>query len=200
MRRSVGRVMLLVALGVCAAGAATAQAAKGLDTPSPRHGFWFAVGAASGSVGMNCSGCTSDRKSGASGTVRMGGTLSPHWLLGGEIDGWAKSESGVDMTVASVAVVASWYPSRTGGFFLKFGLGGLAYHEEDPDASKSDITGAAGVFGLGYDLRVGRSFALTPYLNSIASSNSRIKLNGTSVPLVSMNPNLVQFGVALSWY
>jgi hypothetical protein len=200
MRQRLGRVALVLALGVGAAGSATAQAAKGLDAPSRRHGFWFAVGAASGSVGMSCSGCSSDRKSAPSGTVRMGGTLSPHWLLGGEIDGWAKSESGVEMMVASVLVVASWYPSRTGGLFLKFGLGGLAYHEDDPDSTKWDITGGAGIFGLGYDIPVGRTFSITPYLNSIASSNSRITVNGGAVPLVTMNPNLVQFGITLSWF
>jgi hypothetical protein len=199
MRRRIGRVVLLAVLGVCAAGAARAQV-KGADgLPSRRQGFWFAIGAASGSVGMECSGCGSDRETGVSGTVRLGGTLSPHWLLGGEIDGWSKSKSGVDMALANVALVASWYPSRTGGFFLKLGLGGLAYSEDD-GTDKTEVTGASAIVGLGYDIPVGRTFAITPYLNSIASSSGKVKFNGTSVPLISMNPNLVQLGVSLSWY
>ena len=199
MRRSVGRVVLLVAFGMCAAGAASAQLTKAVESPSPRQGFWFSIGAAAGSVGMDCSGCGTNRENGPSGTLRLGGTLSPHWLLGGEIDGWGKSKNGLDMTFASAVIVASWYPSRTGGFFLKLGFGGLSYTEDD-GTDKTEATGAAGLFGLGFDIPLGRTFALTPYINSIASSNAKVKINGQSVPLVSINPNLVQFGVALSWY
>lgn len=198
MRRRIERVVLLAALCVGAAGAAQAQL-KGVEEPSRRQGFWFAIGAASGSLGISCSGCGDHRETGASATVRIGGTLSPHWLLGGEIDGWAKSQSGVNLAFANVALVASWYPSRTGGFFLKLGIGAARYTEDD-GTDKTELTGGSGLFGLGFDIPVGTSFAITPYLNSIATSDSKVKMNGVSVPLVSLNPNLVQLGVALSWY
>jgi len=137
MRRSVKVVLGVLLLSLAAANVALAQK-RSDGTPVRRQGFWFGLGLAAGSVGMECSGCPSDRKSGGSGYIRLGGTLSPHWLLGAEINGWARSESGVDMALANVAFVASWYPSRTGGFFLKFGFGGMGYTEDDGSDKAGD--------------------------------------------------------------
>jgi hypothetical protein len=198
VRRSVVVVLSVLSLSVAAANVAAAQK-KGDDALPRRQGFWIGLGAAAGSAGMECNGCGSDRQGGGSGYIRLGGTLSPHWLLGGEIDGWARSESGTDMVLANVAITASWYPSRTGGFFLKFGLGGLAYAEE-AGSNKLEVAGASGIVGIGFDLPIGRSLSLTPFLNSIASSKSKVKFNGTELPGIEANPNLVQFGLALSWH
>lgn len=200
MQGRVLEVLGVVALGLAAATAASAQVKYSGAAPARRHGFWIGVGLAGGSAGLECTGCTStSRKSGGSGTIRLGGTLGPHWLLGGEIDGWTRSESGVDMVLANAALVASWYPSRTGGFFLKFGVGGLAYSEDD-GTNKTETSGGSGIFGLGWDIPLGPTLAITPYLNSMASSGSKVKVNGQEVPLISINPNLVQFGIQLSWF
>jgi hypothetical protein len=198
VHRSVVVVLGALTLSLAAANAAVAQ--KKPDDAAPRRqGFWFGLGAAAGSVGMDCSICSSKRLTGGAGYVRLGGTLSPHWLLGGEIDGWARSESGVDRAVANVAITASWYPSRTGGFFLKFGLGALTYRSGTAP-NNLEMTGASGIFGLGYDVPIGRSLSLTPFLNSIATSKSKLKVNGSELTGVEVNPNLVQFGLALSWH
>jgi hypothetical protein len=198
VRRSIVAVLGVLLVSLATANAAVAQ--KKYDDAAPRRqGFWFGLGAAAGSVGMECSGCSSDRKTGGSGYVRLGGTLSPHWLLGGEISGWARSESGVNMALANVAITASWYPSRTGGFFLKFGLGALAY-QEDGGIAKFEVSGASGIVGIGFDLPIGRSLSLTPFLNSIASSKSKVKLNGSELAGIEANPNLLQVGLALSWH
>jgi hypothetical protein len=196
VRRSVLVVLGALALSLAAANAAVAQK-KSDDAPSRRQGFWFGLGAAAGSVGMDCSICSSTRLTGASGYVRMGGTLNPHWLLGGEIDAWTRSIGGVSKTVASAAVTASWYPSRTGGFFVKFGLGALTYRSGDAP-NNLEMTGASGIFGLGYDVPISPSLSLTPFLNSIATSKSKLKVNGAVLTGVEVNPNLVQFGLALS--
>lgn len=198
MRRSVMVALGVLLLSLAAAHVGLAQV-KADGTPVRRQGFWFGLGAAAGSVGMECSGCPSDRENGGSGSIRFGGTLSPHWLLGAEIDGWARSESGVDMVLANVALVASWYPSRTGGFFLKFGLGGLAYSKDDGSA-KRETAGGSAIIGIGFDIPIGRTVSLTPFLNSMASSSSKLKINGTEIPLIDINPNLVQFGLALSFH
>jgi hypothetical protein len=198
MRRSVMVVLGVLSLSLAAANGAVAQK-KTDGAPSRRQGFWFGLGAAAGSAGMECTGCGSDRKSGGSGYVRLGGTLSPHWLLGAEIDGWARSESGTDMALANVAFTASWYPSRTGGFFLKFGLGALAYQEDD-GTDKTEVAGGSAIIGIGFDIPIGRRSSLTPFLNSIASSKSTVKFNGTEMTGFEANPNLVQVGLALSWH
>jgi len=198
MRRSVKVVLGVLLLSLAAANVALAQR-KADGTPVRRQGFFVGLGVGAGSVGIECSGCPSDRKSGGSGYIRLGSTLGAHWLLGAEIDGWTRSESGVDMVLANVALVASWYPSRTGGFFLKFGFGGVAYQEDD-GTDKTETAGAGGIIGIGYDIPLGRTVSLTPFLNSIASSGSTVKFNGTKIPGVEINPNLVQVGLALSFH
>lgn len=198
MRRSVKVVLGVLLLSLAAAHVALAQK-KSDGTPVRRQGLWFGLGLAAGSVGFECNGCPSDRTSGGSGYIRLGGTLGAHWLLGAEINGWAKSESGLDMALANVALVASWYPSRTGGFFLKLGLGGLAYQEDD-GSDKTETAGGSAIVGIGYDIPIGRTVSLTPFLNSIASSSSTVKYAGTEIPGVEINPNLVQFGLALSFH
>lgn len=198
MRRSVMVALGVLLLSLAAANAALAQV-KAAGAPVRRQGFFFGLGLGAGSIGFQCSGCDSTRQSGGSGYLRLGGALSPHWLLGAEIDGWAKSENGVDVALANVALVASWYPSRTGGFFLKFGIGGMGYSAES-GSIKAETMGGSGIVGIGYDVRLGRSFSLTPYVNWMASSGSAAKINGVEVPLIEINPNLVQVGLALSWY
>jgi hypothetical protein len=193
------RMSAVVAVVVLAAtGDGLAQDVKKPDGQSPRHGLYLSVGAGGGSVGFECSICNSDnRTGGASGYIGLGGTLSPHWRLGGEVNVWGRSEGGVDRVAVAVQFVAAWYPSRTGGFFVKAGVGGLAHAEDD---GTNELTASGGSFslGIGYDVRIGRSLAITPFLNSIATSKSTVQLNGAKVPGVEVNPNLVQVGLALS--
>jgi len=198
MRRSVTVSLGVLLLSLAAANAAVAQT-KADGTPVRRQGLFFALGLGAGSTGFQCSGCDSTRLSGGSGYLRLGGALSPHWLLGVEIDGWANGDDGVDKALANVALVASWYPSRTGGFFLKFGVGGMGYSAES-GSIKAETMGGSGIVGIGYDVRLGRSFSLTPYVNWMASSNSTVKINGVEVPVIEINPNLVQVGLALSLF
>jgi hypothetical protein len=151
-------------------------------------------------VGADCASCSNVRTSGLSGNIRLGGTLSQRWLLGFESNGWVHSESGVDETLGFGSIVAIWYPSRTGAFFLKFGLGGMGYKATD---GIDDITATAGAatIGIGYDFRVGRNFSITPYLNSLASSPASFKVNGTPAPTSEdINISLVQIGVSATWH
>jgi len=164
---------------------------------SPRHGLYVTAGLGAGSVGFECSVCDSDdRTGGATGYIGLGGTLSPHWRLGGEMNVWGRSESGVDRVAAAVQLVAAWYPSRTGGFFLKAGVGALAYSED----GLVEVTTSGGSFslGVGYDARIGRSLAVTPFINSIVTSKSTLEINHVRLNDVEVNPSLVQIGLALS--
>ena len=88
--RDVSRSMaMLAALAVLGVSIASAQ------HPQTRKGFWIGFGFGYGS--LSCTGCSST--GGVSGYLKMGGTVSPHLLLGGESNGWSKSEGGFTTTV-----------------------------------------------------------------------------------------------------
>lgn len=163
-----------------------------------RSGFWFSGGLGWGSVGADCTGCTSDRTGGFSGNIRLGGTLGGgRFLLGGESNGWLHSESGIDENMGFASFVFVWYPSLRGAFFLKFGVGGM-YYKADNGFNEVTATAPAGSFGLGYDIRVARNLSLTPYLNSLATSSVEAKVNGVKVPGIDITTNLIQVGLAIS--
>ena len=79
-----------------------------------------------------------------------------------------------------------FYPSAQGGFFLKGGLG-LATVELELGALTIEEEGIGLTLGLGYDARVGRNFALTPYFDILTSN-----YDGGSL-------NQVAFGLGFTW-
>jgi hypothetical protein len=130
--------------------------------PQTREGFWISGGVGAGSFDLSCEDCQSDRQSGVTALLAMGGTPSQHLLIGAEIEGWSKEQDGVDIVFGHVSGVAYWYPQTTGGFFVKGGIGlGTLSLDAGPLGDESD-TGLALHAGAGYDIRLGRNFSLTP--------------------------------------
>jgi hypothetical protein len=165
-----------------------------------RQGFWIGFGLGGGSIGANCVDCDSSRTGGVTGFLRLGGTVSQHVLLGGEIDGWGKKQNGVTGSMGFASFIASLYPAANAGFFLQLGLGGMSYTEDD-GIDKVEATAPAGSFGLGYDFRVGHMLSVTPFLNALASSAVSFKVNGVSVPSgEDIKLNLVHVGIGLTWH
>lgn len=156
--RAFGRsTVTLVLLALLAASTGLAQ------RPQTRQGFWIGFGFGYGSADFTCDGCPNfDRESSVAGFLKLGGTLRPNLLLGGELDGWSKSESGdVTETIGNASVALYWYPMVQGGFFLKGGLGASSYQLKVGNASV-DKTGFGLLTGLGYDIRIGGNTSLTP--------------------------------------
>ena len=195
------RLTLALALTVLCAGSLAAQ--KKPDpgaNPNPRQGFWIGFGLGAGSVGADCANCDNSRTTGFSGMLRLGGTLSRHLLLGGETNGWIHSESGVDESMGFGSVVLLWYPSATGPFYLKFGLGGMNYVAKG-GGNKLTATAGAGSFGAGYELRLRPNMSLNLFVNALASAAASFKLNGVSAPSgEDIKLNLVQLGLGLTWH
>jgi hypothetical protein len=194
--------VVVVALGLVCAGPLQAQQKPSLGADrNARQGFWIGFGVGAGSVGADCSGCSNDRTGGFSGYLRMGGTLSRHLLLGGEANGWSHSENGADESMGFGSLVLLWYPSATGAFYLKFGIGGMTYTADIPSIGKIEATAGSGSFGLGYEFRVRPNMSLNLFLNSLASAPASWKLSGVSVPTgQDIKLNLVQLGVGLTWH
>ncbi|HEX2693073.1 MAG TPA: outer membrane beta-barrel protein [Gemmatimonadaceae bacterium] len=162
------RIAQLVA--VFAAFAATTAQAQHAQT---REGFWFSGGLGMGSLGTQDG---TSRENGMSGDISLGGTLSPHWLLGVGSSGWSKSEQGGRLTVATLDARVRFYPSATGGFFLTGGIGGASIRASVGGFSATD-NGAGAIFGLGYDYRVGRNTSITPYWNGFAMKSDNNDAN-----------------------
>jgi hypothetical protein len=130
--------------------------------PQTREGYWISGGVGYGSWDLSCEGCQSDRESGVTVLLAMGGTPSRNLLIGGEIEGWSKEQDGVDIVFGHVSGVAYWYPRATGGLFVKGGIGiGTLSLDAGPLGDESD-TGLGLHAGAGYDIRLGRNFSLTP--------------------------------------
>jgi hypothetical protein len=154
-----------------------------LQAQNARSGFWFNAGLGWGSLG--CQDCT-DRLSGASGNLALGGTLSQKWLLGVGTNGWTREEDGVRLSAATMTAQARFYPSANGGFYI---MGGIGFARIDLDVSgvgsTSEDAGGA-VLGAGYDLRIGRNTSITPFWNGAGMSND----NGDA--------NFGQFGLGIT--
>lgn len=171
----------LVALAVALAPAA----ASAQGHPQTREGFWIGFGLGYGSLGFECTGCGNEREGALSGYLKMGGTLSPKLLLGGETNGWSKDIGGSMVTAANASVVLYFYPSPTGGFFLR---GGLGWATLDVEGLGSE-TGPGGVFGIGYDVRVSPKMSLTPVLNFAGGTLAN-----------DFKQNVVQIALGLTWH
>jgi hypothetical protein len=120
-----------------------------------------------------------------SGYLTLGGKLSDKLLLGGETNGWSKDDQGTMVTAANASVVLYFYPSATGGFFLR---GGLGWATLDIEGLGSESGGGA-VFGLGYDVRVSRNMSLVPVLNFAGGALAN-----------DFKQNVVQIALGLTWH
>ena len=99
----------------------------------------------------------------------MGGTVTPQVLLSGEVIGRAASEG--DATVARINATFSMliFPSRTGGFFIKGGIGLSSVHmpSETPWRTNQGLGLTA---GAGFDMRVGGNLYVTPNIDWLMQS------------------------------
>jgi hypothetical protein len=165
-----------------------------------RNGFWLGFGVADGSAGLDCFSCSTDRVAAVSGYINAGGSISRHFLLGAEANGWANYDQGVNETIGYGGLVALIYPSATGGFYLKLGVGGMNYRLDD-GFNVMTAGAPAGELGVGYEARIGRSASIVPFVNVLGSSPVQLDFNGQpQVTGEDIRINLVQFGVGLSWH
>lgn len=146
---------VLTALALVLVPAASAQ-----GTAPIREGFWIGFGLGYGSLGFDCTGCGSEREGALSGYLKLGGTLSPKLLLGGETNGWTKDDQGTTVTAGNASAVIYFYPSPAGGFFLRGGLGFATL-----SIGGFDESGVGGVIGTGFDIRMGPKTSITPVFN-----------------------------------
>ncbi|PZN47979.1 MAG: hypothetical protein DIU65_16775 [Proteobacteria bacterium] len=163
-----------------------------------RQGFGISFGLGGGSGAVDCSGCDSDRETGASGYLRLGGYVRPDLFVAFESNGFVTSSDGADTTGGFYSVALQWYPNAEKGFYLKGNLG-FAGLVEEYDFDEFKVAAAGLGVGVGYDWRLGRNFSLTPYANVIFTGKGDVKFNGSSTG-VKASFNLIQIGLGFTWH
>src|SRR6266566_3612645 len=170
--RGSAMVMALLVLGVSVASA---------QHPQTRKGFWIGFGFGYGSY--SCTDCGSTGS--VSGYLKMGGTVGPHLLLGGETNGWTKSENGATIDAGNASFTAYYYPQPASGLLLRGGVGFSTTRVSSGGLSGSN-TGVGATAGVGYDVRVGGNTSLTPVLNFVWGH-----------PSSGFNQSILQFAVGV---
>jgi hypothetical protein len=175
--------LVLTALAVVAL--APVAAAQG--HPQSRDGFWIGFGLGYGSLSYSCSGC-SGSEGALSGYLKLGGTLSPKILIGGETNGWVKSENGTTVSAGNASAALYFYPAPASGLFLRGGIG-VATLSATNGGTTGSQSGFGLTFGLGYDVRVGTNMSITPVANyNWGNLGSGVK------------QNVFQLAVGLTWH
>ena len=108
--------------------------------------------------------------------------------LGVEGSLWRKKENFGTYNLATTQSLVSgavyFYPSATGGFFLK-GVFGWAHLNTEDAAGTSSANGTGLGLGLGYDFGLGESFSLRAFLNGTITSGAN---------------TLREIGAGVSWF
>jgi hypothetical protein len=195
MRRS---SLLAVVFALAIPALLAAQSAAG--GPPTRTGFWISFGLGGGPKWHSCDVCTEEFGNGFGGSVALGGTLSQQWLIGADVvgffpfagmdDGYTANTDGFGAALFTMR----HYPKPDGGLFL---MGGLGLGEIDVEQDVLEANGFVGKVGLGYDLRAGRNFSITPNVSLVQSFGTETERAGEKIDQ-TMNFGMVQLGV--SWH
>ncbi|HEU5260268.1 MAG TPA: outer membrane beta-barrel protein [Gemmatimonadales bacterium] len=192
----------LLALGALACLAASTASAQ---RPQTREGFWIGFGFGGGSAGLSCNtsfdpDCANlTRETGFTGHLKMGGTLSPKVLIGGESTAWTKDEQGLTSQLGNLAAAVYFYPAPATGFFVKGGPS-FSYHRSDDGTTNLTGTGFGFIIGAGYDVRVGRNISISPVANFYWGSVGELSSNGASTSGFGLKQNVFDFQLGITFH
>ncbi len=183
-------LLILMPLSIDAA----AQAPEGLVEvhEGGRGGFWFGLGLGAGGESYDLGPGTGYSSVLYRPTIsaRLGGTVSQHLRLGGEVLSWINENGPATESLSSALFVAQFYPAASTGFYLKGGLGIGRNAVDFEDGYGTGDTGFAGLLGAGYELRIGRRLYLNPVLDFVGHRYSD-RFGG------SYRERLVNFGLGI---
>src|SRR5262245_36305320 len=100
------RIHLAAASMLLLASTVAAQESKS----QVREGFTASFGFGAGSGGVSCDGCSTDRETGFSGYLRLGGAVRPGLIIAGETNGFVKSVEGGQVNFGFYSAAVQWYP------------------------------------------------------------------------------------------
>lgn len=177
--------------------------------PERSNGLWIGGGLGGGWARVHCDICNSDLVFGLSARLGIGTRLSSSLALGIEGSGWRRRVDDPDEDVTkrrlvTLQGVAHWYPARNGPrYFFKGGLGVVSFRIDDdpgPDDEDEDPISSSsigGQVGIGYEIPVGNSLAVVPYLNLTGSLGADLTQGNTQ--LASASVTAIHFGIGFTW-
>ena len=204
-RRSIiSLAAIALVLGSMGSAEAQRRGIREIGGSGERQGFWASFGLAAGTESFRTDPEPdySEGLTKAAFSLRVGGTVNPHFRLGAELTGWSDRHydnvfnGDVTSYVGGLMLIGQAYPSRTAGFFLKGGVG-LSRSGEDFEGISDDIRedGFAWTAGVGYEIRLSRSLFLSPYLD-IFQHRSRIR-NESGDLEPAFHDRVVSLGVSI---
>lgn len=201
MRRSIRWSLPLLGLLLSLVPSLSAQGRRGLvELPAEpmRHGFWLAGGFGRGSESYRFANDPyTESVDKPVFAFRMGGTPDQHLRLGGEVTTWVNPTTDLDgynvtETLSSLTLVGQFYPLETAGLFIKGGAGVGVSATSLEYSNTITETGFVVQYGVGYDIRLGSSLALTPTVEMF-----RHRFTQRDEP--DLDERLFHIGVALTW-
>jgi hypothetical protein len=171
----------------------------------PRHaGLTWTGGVGLGKLKTECTGCSRDaRETAMSAALRVGWTLHDQIIV--SVDGLIFQKQQQDnrgeaanTNYSSDAGVVQIYPSSRVGFFFKGGVG-IANISQSQDTSLGlrDLEASSIVMrlGAGTDMRFGRAWSLTPFIDYLFGSATESNVAG-----IDVKPSLLFFGVGITFH
>ncbi|HET8712808.1 MAG TPA: hypothetical protein VFM23_03905 [Gemmatimonadales bacterium] len=182
-----------------AATLATGTAAGQSPRTQEHRGFWIGFGVGGG-VNLN-EGLDGERLGGGSGYIRLGGTPSQRVLLGFEGYFWGRDQDGATIARGNGSFIAQFYPSESGGGFLKGGVGVSSISRASTSGNTTTTTSEGGfglTVGAGWDVRLGNNLYLAPTADLLFQW-----FESKTDPILGDIPGrntLLLFGLGLTWH
>lgn len=164
--------------GSKAAAQETSTASKAGDY-SHRQGLWMGAGLGAGFDRVFCEICDGSVQAGWSGYLRLGGTVSPRILLGGELTGWLRGQDEATKSMGAVSFVAYWYPGGD-NLYLKGGGGVIGFRSADGENAVSSTTFGPNL-GFGYEQLISPKVSIVPFFNVLVAPSGTLRFNGDEV-------------------
>lgn len=153
----------------------------------PRSGAYAGLGV--GNAWLDVS--TSDALSGQpalAAKLRLGIAASDQWLVGVQSSAWLDAGTGSRVSLTSLLGVVTVYPRNDRALFIQGGLGVVALDADEPGSPRFLASGLGGSVGAGYDISLGRSFALAPYVDVVVGD-----FTGGTATLVHLGLSIVRY-------
>jgi len=181
--------LLITTAALALGGGASAQT---------RDGFFVGVGAGWGSAKVESEDLDSTGRQGSwTANLRVGTTFGDRLLVGAELNGWFDSEAGESVSLFNTTLALYYYPADS-GLFLK---GGVGLSRADFDLGDETVSGLGwGVMaGLGYDIPIGNSTAVTPVATFWYGKPGDLTIEDIDI-LHGFKHNVFELGVGITFY
>jgi hypothetical protein len=190
----------MVVVVLLSAWPAAAQDAGNPPAPNRPQGWWGSVGVDFSAMRFACQDCADEQPvyESAAGQFAFGKSIGTKVAFGAEVATAAPKGPPGRAVITAVTGIARWYPSSS-PLYVKFGVGlarGRNSLVSGAGLYQTIRNGVAISFGAGYDIKVGRSVAVTPMAGWYMSAIGDV-ITPTAV-IRNVSWNNWTFGVSLT--